>query len=62
MTQEHFHQVQEDLRQPYTVLREAVPGVMSAYGALSAAAMAEGALSAKTKELIALGHLHHPRV
>ncbi len=54
MAHEHFHQVQEDLRQPYSDLREAVPEVMSAYGALSTAAMAEGALSAKTKELIAL--------
>ena len=43
MAQEHFHQVQEDLRQPYTALREAVPEVMSTYGALSTAAMAEGA-------------------
>ena len=51
MEHEHFHQVQEDLRQPYTALREAIPGVMSAYSALSAAAMTDGALSPKTKEL-----------
>jgi AhpD family alkylhydroperoxidase len=54
MEHEHFHTVQEDLRQPYRALREAIPGVVSAYSALSAAAMAEGVLSAKTKELIAL--------
>ncbi len=54
MELEHFHQVQEDLRQPYAALREAIPGVMSASSALGAAAMADGALSAKTKELIAL--------
>lgn len=54
MGHEPFHQVQEDLRAPYRALREAIPEVMSAYGALSAAAMADGALTAKTKELIAL--------
>ena len=54
MEPEHFHRVQEDLREPYDELRQAIPGVMSAYSALSAAAMADGALSAKTKELIAL--------
>jgi AhpD family alkylhydroperoxidase len=54
MGHEPFHQMQEDLRGPYRALREAIPGVMSAYSALSAAAMADGALTAKTKELIAL--------
>ena len=54
MEPEHFHHVQEDLREPYDALRRAIPGVMSAYSALSAAAMADGALPAKTKELIAL--------
>ncbi len=54
MEPEHFHRVQEDLREPYDALRRAIPGVMSAYRALSTAAMADGALPAKTKELIAL--------
>jgi AhpD family alkylhydroperoxidase len=54
MEHEHFHQVQEDLRQPYDALRQAIPDVMSGYGALRAAAFAEGALAVKTKELIAL--------
>jgi AhpD family alkylhydroperoxidase len=54
MAHEPFHQVQDDLRGPYRALREAIPDVMSAYGALRAAAMADGALTAKTKELIAL--------
>jgi AhpD family alkylhydroperoxidase len=49
-----YHQLQEDLRGPYRALREAIPDVMSAYRGLSGAAMADGALSAKTKELIAL--------
>jgi AhpD family alkylhydroperoxidase len=49
-----YHQLQDDLRGPYRALREAIPDVMAGYGALSGAAMAEGALSSKTKELIAL--------
>jgi AhpD family alkylhydroperoxidase len=51
---EHFHQITDDLRAPYRELTEAIPDVMSGYGALSQAAMAEGALSARHKELIAL--------
>ena len=51
---EHFHQVTEDLRSPYRELTQAIPGVMSAFSALSTAAMAEGALSQSMKELIAL--------
>jgi AhpD family alkylhydroperoxidase len=49
-----YHQLQDDLRGPYRALREAIPDVMAAYSGLSGAAMADGALSAKTKELIAL--------
>jgi AhpD family alkylhydroperoxidase len=49
-----YHQLKEDLRAPYVALREAIPDVMSGYSALAGAAMAEGALSSKTKELIAL--------
>jgi AhpD family alkylhydroperoxidase len=51
---EHFHQVQEDLRAPYRELGEAIPEVLAGYSALHTAAMAEGALSMKIKELIAL--------
>jgi AhpD family alkylhydroperoxidase len=51
---EHFHQVTEDLRAPYRELVAAIPGVMSGYGAMQKAAMAEGALSTRMKELIAL--------
>jgi AhpD family alkylhydroperoxidase len=54
MEHEHFHQVQEDLRQPYDALRRAIPSVMSGYGALQSAAFADGALPVKVKELIAL--------
>lgn len=51
---EQFHQVQDELREPYRQLREAIPDVSEAYGALHDAAMKEGALSAKFKELVAL--------
>jgi AhpD family alkylhydroperoxidase len=51
---EHFHQVTEDLRAPYRELTEAIPDVMSGYSALHVAAMREGALSMRMKELIAL--------
>jgi AhpD family alkylhydroperoxidase len=51
---EQFHQVQHDLREPYRQLREAIPDVTAAYGALHDAAMGDGALPAKVKELIAL--------
>jgi AhpD family alkylhydroperoxidase len=50
----HFHQVTEDLQAPYDELRRAAPEIVSAYAGLHRAAMGEGALSAKTKELIAL--------
>jgi AhpD family alkylhydroperoxidase len=49
-----FHQMQSDLRGPYRELGEAIPDVMAAYRALGGASMAEGALTTKTKELIAL--------
>lgn len=45
---------QEDLRGPARALREEIPDVLSAFGQLSKAAMAEGVLATKTKELIAL--------
>ena len=51
---EHFHQVTDDLRAPFRELTQAIPDVMAGYNALSVAALADGALSASTKELIAL--------
>lgn len=50
----HYHDVQQELRGPYRRLGEIVPGVVAGYAALHRGAMGEGALSAKTKELIAL--------
>ncbi len=51
---DHYHQVQDELREPYRKLREAIPEVMAAYSSMGAVVMADGALPAKTKELIAL--------
>ena len=51
---EHFHQITEDLKAPYRELVEAIPDVAAGYGALHRAAMVEGALSSRMKELIAL--------
>ncbi len=51
---EHFHQVQDDLRAPYKELSAAIPDVIAGFNALHVAAMAEGALTMRMKELIAL--------
>jgi AhpD family alkylhydroperoxidase len=50
----HYHHVQDELRDQYAKVRAAVPDVVSSYAALHRSAMAEGALSAKVKELMAL--------
>lgn len=51
MTHKH---ILDELRQPVKDLREHIPGVFEGYGALNTAAIADGVLDAKTKELIAL--------
>jgi AhpD family alkylhydroperoxidase len=51
---EHFHHVTDDLRAPYRELSEAIPSVMAGFNALHTAAMADGVLSMRMKELIAL--------
>ncbi len=50
----HFHDVADDLRAPTRALRHAIPDTWSGFSALHRSAMAEGALPAKVKELIAL--------
>jgi AhpD family alkylhydroperoxidase len=50
---DHQH-VLDELREPIGVLRTATPEVWSAYGGLARAVLAEGELSSKHKELIAL--------
>ncbi len=49
-----FHEIQADLKQPAVELRREIPEVLSAFNELSRAAMAPGAIDAKTKELVAL--------
>lgn len=46
--------VQDELREPSARLRTAIPGVYDGFAKLHAAALAAGALDAKTKELLAL--------
>ncbi|MDT2007606.1 carboxymuconolactone decarboxylase family protein [Rhodococcus opacus] len=46
--------IQQELRAPARALRQAIPQVYAGYGQLHEAALAPGALDAKTKELIAL--------
>ncbi|NKQ59355.1 carboxymuconolactone decarboxylase family protein [Amycolatopsis sp. K13G38] len=46
--------VREELRKPSRELRQAIPSVYEGYRRLHEAALADGALDAKTKELIAL--------
>ena len=50
----HYAEVIAELSEPTKSLREAVPEVFAGFGQLHNAAFAEGALSTKTKELIAL--------
>ncbi|MDA8071294.1 MAG: carboxymuconolactone decarboxylase family protein [Actinomycetota bacterium] len=50
----HFHDVTDQLREPYAELRATIPDVMAGYSAIHRAALADGELSAKVKELIAL--------
>jgi AhpD family alkylhydroperoxidase len=48
------HELQDELRDLGRALREEIGPVYAAYAQLARAAMADGALSRKTKELIAL--------
>lgn len=47
-------EILDDLRQPVADLNALISGVFDGYRAMSAAAMSDGALDAKTKELIAV--------
>lgn len=50
----HFTDVIEDLRGPTRDLRHAQPDAWQGFGALHAAALADGALTGRVKELMAL--------
>ena len=49
-----YHDIVTELREPTKSLRAASPGVWSGFGELHQAAIADGALPAKVKELMAL--------
>jgi AhpD family alkylhydroperoxidase len=51
---ENARDIAKGLTQPAARLRKNIPAVYDAYGAMSSAVLADGALSAKFKELIAL--------
>lgn len=50
----HPNEVLGELRQPARDLRDHIPDVIGAYATMQRAAMADGALTARVKELIAL--------
>ena len=50
----HFHDVAADLRRPTRELRKAIPETWAGFGALHTSAVADGALPARVKELMAL--------
>ncbi len=50
----HNHGVLEALRPQHRALRQAIPDVYKAFNELGAAAVADGALPAKVKELMAM--------
>ena len=50
----HYHDVMDEIAEPYRELRGLVPDVAAGYAALHRAAMADGALPSRMKELVAL--------
>lgn len=54
MSHTHGAEVLEGLREPATALRSQIPDVYAGFGALHKAALTDGVVDAKTKELIAL--------
>jgi AhpD family alkylhydroperoxidase len=48
------HETMQDLREPARQLRQGIPDVIAGYATTQRAVMADGALPAKVKELIAL--------
>lgn len=50
----HYHDLLKDLSTQHRALRQDIPDVYKAFNELSGAAMAEGALSTKVKELMAM--------
>ncbi|CAN3127710.1 carboxymuconolactone decarboxylase family protein [Mycobacterium sp. smrl_JER01] len=52
--EQHYHDVLARLRPEHRALRQLIPGVYQGFNAMSEAALADGALSRKVKELMAL--------
>lgn len=50
----HYHDVLKDLSGQHRALRQDIPDVYKAFNDLGSAALAEGALSTKVKELMAM--------
>ena len=50
----HWHDVSDALRAPGRELRDRIPEVYKGFGQMHSAAMVDGVLTARTKELIAL--------
>ena len=51
---QHHRHVLDELQAPVRALREAIPDVFSGYARMSGAVFVDGAVDAKTKELVAL--------
>lgn len=50
----HYHEVLSELRPEHRALRRMIPEVYAGFNAISEAALADGALAAKVKELMAM--------
>lgn len=53
-TMEHYHEVLAELREPTRQLRQAIPETWAGFVALHDAAMADGVVPARLKEVVAL--------
>jgi AhpD family alkylhydroperoxidase len=54
MSDHYHHEVLEDLLPQHRALRKQIPEVYKGFAAMSSAALTDGALSRKTKELLAM--------
>ena len=53
-TTDHYHALVDELKEPTRTLRQMAPDAWGAFGQLHQAAMADGAIPTRIKELIAL--------
>lgn len=52
--EQHYHDILAELRPEHRALRELIPDVYQGFNAMSRAALTDGALSRKVKELMAM--------